>query len=256
MKPAIIPLALLFFTNTIALAGSFFGPGPWSSGWYYPGQMDGKYQASITGVNIAGAVGFAFRDGAPTISTNSTATTATTAGGGASSVVQNNITVDPTQNYFLVFVQGMTYSGITTAAMNVEQSTVTGALYSGQNTFGTIDVSTIVGTNSGGDPIVRTTPQLDNLPLLNRGVNGGFTANIDSKKAVFTFSGTGELSAPALPQTIQGFDTNGVVVPPSQFVSDAVTAILDTATVPFDINGIKVSSSSASTVVTTAVGSN
>lgn len=246
MKTILLPLAIIALLHNVALAGSFFGPGPFSQGWYYPGQMDGKYQASVTGVNIAGAVGFAFADGAPTVTTNSTASTATTAGGGASSVVQNNITVDPTQNYFVVFVQGMTYSGITTAAMNVDQSTVTGAMYSGQNTFGTLDINTVVVTN--GTVVEVVTPRLDNLPLLNRGMNGGFTAKIDSKKAVFTFSGTGELSAPAFPQTIQGLDTDGNIVPPDKFVSDAVTAVLQTATVPFDIDGIKVSSSSASTV--------
>lgn len=252
MKNVVLSLAALQFSASFLLAGNFFGAGPWANGWYYPGQMDGKYQASVTGVNIAGAVGFAFRDGAPTVSTNSTASTATTAGGGASSVVQNNITVDPTQNYFLIFVQGMTYSGITTAAMNVDQNTVTGALYSGQNTFGTLDVNTVVVTN--GTTVEVTTPQLDNLPLLNRGVNGGFTANIDSKNAVFTFSGTGELSAPAFPQSIQGFDTNGNIVAPNKFVSEAVTAVLQTATVPFDINGIKVSYSSASTIQTATAG--
>jgi hypothetical protein len=253
MKNVVLSLAALQFSASVLLAGNFFGTGPWASGWYYPGQMDGKYQASVTGVNIAGAVGFAFRDGAPTVSTNSTATTATTAGGGASSVVQNNITVDPTQNYFLIFVQGMTYSGITTAAMNVDQSTVTGAMYGGQSTFTTIPVESRVLITDGTNTTVGTitTPTLDNLSLLNRGVNGGFTANIDSKKAVFTFSGTGELSSPAFPQSVLGFDTNGNVVPPSQFVSNAVTAVVETATVPFDINGIKVSFSSGSTVQTT-----
>lgn len=195
--------------------------------------MDGKYQASVTGVNIAGAVGFAFRDGAPTVSTNSVATA-----NGEANVVQNTITVDPFQNYFVVFVQGMTYSGNTTATINVDQNTVTGALFSQQNAFDLVSL--------GGDDVTGVI--LNNLPLLNRGVNGGFTANIDSKKALFTFSGTGELSAPAFPQTVLGLDTNGNAVPGSEFVSNAVTAVLQTATVPFDINGIKVSSSSASTV--------
>lgn len=250
MKNVTLSLAALHFSASFLLAGNFFGAGPWANGWYYPGQMDGKYQASVTGVNIAGAVGFAFRDGAPTVSTNSTASTATTAGGGASSVVQNNITVDPTQNYFLIFVQGMTYSGITTAAMNVDQSTVTGAMYGGQSAFTTIDSESTELVTDGTNSFIGTTTTavLDNLSLLNRGVNGGFTANINSKKAVFTFSGTGELSSPAFPQSVLGFDTNGIVVPPSQFISNAVTAVVETATVPFDINGIKVSYSSASTV--------
>jgi hypothetical protein len=238
----LLRLVLLPLLASPALAGNFFGSGPWSQGFYYPGQMDGKYQGSVTGVNIAGAVGFAFSDGAPTVSTNSVATSS-----GGTNVVQNNITVDPFQNYFVVFVQGMTYSGITTATINIDQETVTGALFSQQNAYNFIQVeSAVVGVT---DEII-----LDNLPLLNRGVNGGFTAKIDSKKAVFTFSGEGELSAPAFPQTIQGLDTDGNIVPPNEFISNAVTAILQTATVPFDINGIKVSSSSASTIARPATG--
>jgi hypothetical protein len=247
------PSLLLIALVSPSLAGNFFGAGPWANDWYYPGQMDGKYQASVTGVNIAGAVGFAFQDGAPTVAAESTASTATTSGGGASSVVQNFITVDPTLNYFVVFVQGMTYSGITTAAMNVDQGTVTGAMFGGQSTFTTIPVESRVLITDGTNTTVGTitTPTLDNLSLLNRGVNGGFTANIDSKKAVFTFSGTGELSSPAFPQSVLGFDTNGNVVPPSQFISNAVTAVVETATVPFDINGIKVSYSGGSATQST-----
>jgi hypothetical protein len=240
MKKILPLLACLAILNTTVYAGNFFGPGPFSQGWNYPGQMDGKYQASVTGVNIAGAIGFAFRDGAPTVSTNSVVTAS-----GGTNVVQNTITVDPFQNYFVVFVQGMTYSGNTTATINIDQNTVTGALFSQQNAYDFIRIA-----NTLGDEEII----LNNLPLLNRGVNGGFTANIDSKKAVFTFSGNGELSAPAFPQTIQGLDTNGNIVPSSQFISNAVTAVLQTATVPFDINGIKVSSSSASTIQTPTTG--
>lgn len=240
MKTTFLPLIIVALFSTASFAGNFFGPGPYSQGWYYPGQMDGKYQASVTGVNIAGAVGFAFRDGAPTVSTNSLATTS-----GGTNVVQNTVTVDPFQNYFVVFVEGMTYSGQTTATINVDQGTVTGALFSQQNAYSFIELAADGGTNQ----II-----LDNLPLLNRGVNGGFEANIDSKKAVFTFSGTGQLSAPAFPQTIQGVDTNGDIVPSSAFISNAVTAVLQTATVPFNIDGIKVSSSAASTIQTPTTG--
>jgi hypothetical protein len=245
MKKILLHLAILATIKGTALAGSFFGPSPFSQGWYYPGQMDGKYQASVTGVNIAGAVGFAFQDGAPTVSTNSAATS-----NGGTNVVQNTVVVDPFQNYFVVFVQGMTYSGNTTATINIDQGTVTGALFSQQNAFSLIELEATAGAGATATNQII----LNNLPLLNRGVNGGFTADIDSKKAVFTFSGTGELSAPAFPQTIQGLDTNGNIVPSSEFVSNAVTAILQTTTVPFDISGIKVSSSAASTIAQPTTG--
>lgn len=244
MKKTILPLLAITLAANVGLAGNWFGSGPWANDAYYPGQLDGKYQASVTGVNIAGAVGFAFQDGAPTAS--SSAASATTA--------SNNITVDPSLNYFVIFVQGVTYSGTTTATINLDQNTVTGALYSGSSSFSTITTEdTILITNSTGvTPVVIQNVVLDNLSLLNRGVNGGFTANINSKNSLFNFSGSGQLSAPAFPQSVLGFDTNGTVVPPDRFISDAVTAVVDTATVPFDIQGIKVSFSGASTTSTTA----
>jgi hypothetical protein len=241
MKKTILPFLAITLAANVGLAGNWFGSGPWANDAYYPGQLDGKYQASVTGVNIAGAVGFAFQDGAPTSSSVTAA--------GAS----NNITVDPSLNYFVIFVQGVTYSGTTTATINLDQNTVTGALYSGASSFSTITTDdTVFITNSTGvTPVVIENVVLDNLALLNRGVNGGFTANIKSKNSLFNFSGTGELSAPAFPQSVLGFDTNGTVVPPDRFISDAVTAVVDTATVPFDIQGIKVSFSGASSTSTT-----
>lgn len=240
MKKTILPFLAITLAANVGLAGNWFGSGPWANDAYYPGQLDGKYQASVTGVNIAGAVGFAFQDGAPTSSSVTAA--------GAS----NNITVDPSLNYFVIFVQGVTYSGTTTATINLDQNTVTGALYSGASSFSTITTDdTVFITNSTGViPVVIDNVVLDNLALLNRGVNGGFTANIKSKNSLFNFSGTGELSAPAFPQSVLGFDTNGTVVPPDRFISDAVTAVVETATVPFDIQGIKVSFSGASTTST------
>ena len=240
MKKTILPFLAITLAANVGLAGNWFGSGPWANDAYYPGQLDGKYQASVTGVNIAGAVGFAFQDGAPTSSSVTAA--------GAS----NNITVDPSLNYFVIFVQGVTYSGTTTATINLDQNTVTGALYSGASAFTTVETSEILFITNGTsvETATQVSTVLDNLSLLNRGVNGGFTANIKSKNSLFNFSGTGELSAPAFPQSVLGFDTNGTVVPPDRFISDAVTAVVETATVPFDIQGIKVSFSGASSTST------
>ena len=242
MKKTLLPFLAITLTANVGLAGNWFGSGPWANDAYYPGQLDGKYQASVTGVNIAGAVGFAFQDGAPT-SSSSAATAA-----GAS----NNITVDPSLNYFVIFVQGVTYSGTTTATINLDQNTVTGAFYSGSSAFTTVETSEILFVTNGTsvETATQVSTVLDNLSLLNRGVNGGFTANINSKNSLFNFSGTGELSAPAFPQSVLGFDTNGTVVPPDRFIADAVSAVVETATVPFDIQGIKVSFSGASTTST------
>jgi hypothetical protein len=194
--------------------------------------MDGKYQASVTGVNIAGALGFAFQDGAPTVNTNA----AVVAGAAA-----NTIAADPRLNYFVIFVQGVTYSGTTTATININQNTVVGALYSAANVFTTVEFSEIIRRPPPEPNIITSSEVLDNVSMLNRGINGGFTANINSKNSLFTFSGTGELSSPAFPQSVIGFDTNGNVVSPKNFIADAVTSVVETATVPFDIQGIRVS---------------
>lgn len=229
MKITYFSLFLFTFATT-SFAGNFFGPGPFANDFNYPGQMDGKYQASVTGVNIAGALGFAFQDGAPSINTNA----ATVAGTAA-----NTIAADPRLNYFVIFVQGVTYVGTTTATININQNTVVGALYSAANDFTTITFTEFRGV--GINRVITEFEVLDNISMLNRGVNGGFTAKINSKNSLFTFSGTGELSAPAFPQSVLGFDTNGNVVAPKNFISDAVTSVVETATVPFDIQGIRVS---------------
>jgi len=250
MKTSFFSLLATLLAVNVSLAGNWFGSGPWANDAYYPGQLDGKYQASVTGVNIAGAVGFAFQDGAPT-SSSSTVTAA-----GAS----NNITVDPSLNYFVIFVQGVTYSGTTTATINLDQNTVTGAFYSGSSAFSTVEnteILFITNSTTEGTTVTtatQTTTVLDNLSLLNRGVNGGFVASINSKNSLFNFSGTGELSAPAFPQSVSGFDTNGAIVPPDRFIADAITAVVQTATAPFDIQGIKVSFSGASTTSTSTTG--
>lgn len=229
MKITYFSLFLFTFATT-SFAGNFFGPGPFANDFNYPGQMDGKYQASLTGVNIAGALGFAFQDGAPSINTNA----ATVAGAAA-----NTIAADPRLNYFVIFVQGVTYVGTTTATININQNTVVGALFSAANDFTTLTFTERIFRP--GPEAVTTLEVLDNVSMLNRGVNGGFTAKINSKNSLFTFSGTGELSAPAFPQSVLGFDTNGNVVAPKFFISDAVTSVVETATVPFDIQGIRVS---------------
>jgi hypothetical protein len=66
------------------------------------------------------------------------------------------------------------------------------------------------------------TNDLVNATLVQTGVDGAFQANINSKRAVFTFQGPGQLSAP-------GTVTNGIQVNPS---------------LAFNVNGIRVSFSS------------
>jgi len=40
-------LVILALSTTPALAGNWFGSGPWANGTYYPGQLDGRYFANV-----------------------------------------------------------------------------------------------------------------------------------------------------------------------------------------------------------------
>lgn len=182
MKKILLPLAALSLATNLSLAGNWFGPGPFADGAYYPGQYDGVYSATVFGGApsvISGVLGFGLRNGAPTTSTNSTISTGGT---------QNTISVDPFQNYFIVFVNGATYAGLTVANINNQTDSVSGGLFNGQ---GPNTITTLVTTENT--------------------CGGGFNANLTGKKAVITFSGnnTGTLQT----------STNGVPVPPANTFS-------------------------------------
>jgi len=340
MNKLLITLGLSVLSATPSFAG-WFGPGPWANASYYPGNIDGQYQAAVYGNNIAGVLGFALQNGSPTTSTNSTLTT-------SNNSTQSQVVVDPFQNYFAIFVEGRTYTGYTTAAANYNNSTVTGALIGTQPDFDLIDktitsfstnqevttvqssdrvdniiyitnvvttyddigTSNVVTTNYTvltntvttnnitvvEDPIagiiyqtntyvtniVTTSPTIttniinlyrtnfttnitsqtvasnsrtyitnpvvstldntyttfDPTVLLNRGLNGGFTARVTAKQSIFTFQGDGELSTPAQFQTVN-FTTNAQ--------GDVVGAQIQTDTVPFQLDGIRVSFLAGST---------
>lgn len=151
--PAIAAATLLASTS---LAGNWFGSGPWANGAYYPGQFDGVYSASMFGGSpsvVSGVLGFGIRNGSPSTSTNSEVTT---------NSVQNTITVDPFQNYFVAFIDGRTYAGVTIATINNQTDQVSGGLFNG--------VAQPTGTNANT-------------------ASGGFNASLTGQKDVITFSG-------------------------------------------------------------------
>lgn len=162
-----------------ARAGSF-GPGPWANGAYYPGQLDGKYSATVFGNNTSGVFGFALRAGSPTIVTNTAASSTTNA-----TIVTSTIIPDPWQNYFLIFFNGVTYYGTTFASINVNSKSVAGAMYGGQGVVSATALSF---------------------------ASGGFTASLTSDKTPVTFAGdnTGQF------QVVSGantrFSLNGIKV--------------------------------------------
>ena len=122
MKIPSITLAALVLTVALTEAGSF-GPGPWANGAYYPGQFDGVYSATAYGNNLGGVIGFALKGGAPTTISNDLTT-----------IIDR---VDPTANYYAIYVKGLAYVGTTIGNVNNVAKTVNAALVGGIDTHNT-----------------------------------------------------------------------------------------------------------------------
>lgn len=255
MKRALPSLSLILLLNLPAMAGSFFGPGPFSMDGYWPGFLNGKYQAAVTGVsnNITGVVGFALVDGAPP----SRQTEVQTGSGAAvtDTVLRNvNLGVDPFQNYFMIFVEGRTYVGVTSATINLDNKTVVGALQ-GTDPAG-IQPVTLPQTVAAGETIVWPVVA---LPILNRGLNGGFRANLNDTKALMTFSGTGSLNTPSQRQTYSATSIPAEYVatddPPSpagSITNVTGAALFTTESVDFRITGLRTSYFASDAISTAA----
>lgn len=316
---------LTLFVSSFVIATEVWasvGPGPWSSGAYYPGGADGKYQAAVYGNNISGVIGFAIRDGSPTVlqqqqqQQQQSGTNASAAVASFSAATSAAQAFDPTQNYFVIFVEGRTYSGLAVGSVNPVGKSVTGALLGAQPDFGfvtnnlpfqfpptellTNTTVTVIGSNpvisitnlpgtivtnitnetivittngittqtniavtniittdptvftntnytlifqtntnvtAGGVPFSvsgnqATTNVFDPLPILNRGLSGGFRAKLKNNQAYMTFRGNGELSTPAQLQTVD-LVTNAA--------GNNIAGTIDTHTVSFQVDGLRTS---------------
>jgi len=233
MKKAIRTLLLPLLTSTL-MAGA--GPGPWGQGAYYPGYLDGKYVATVTGNNISGVLGFGISDGAPPFRTfiEQNAVIA-----GDAIVIEENTTIqyDQLQNYFAIFVAGRVYTGKTSAGINIEDNSVAGALM-GEEPLAMPPFTALAGTNAVAN----------SLPIVNRGLSGGFTAKIKQKQAALTFKGSGQLSTPANTQTVNltavPIVANPLVPPtePAGTITNLVTTgQVVTDTTCFQLSGIRTS---------------
>jgi hypothetical protein len=251
MKKLLLPAIALCLSGSAVLAGNWFGSGPWANATYYPGNLDGKYQAAVSGANVSGVLGFAIRDGAPPFLESQTQTLAPLNSGGSNNAIVSNqqIGIDNSLNYYAIFVNGRTYVGTTAAAINYDDSSVAGTLIGTQpSTITTTNpiivsqlITNVVSTNETvivddngvlsqtnitynltNVETVLTTNSAISATLISTGVDGAFQASINSKRAVFTFQGPGQLTAP-------GPVTNGSQINPL---------------VAFNVNGIRVSFSS------------
>jgi hypothetical protein len=302
MKTLRLVLALSLTPTLGALGGA--GPGPWANGTYYPGNLDGKYQAAVSGENTAGVLGFALTDGSPvfrqtTQQQGSTTNTTPTLGS-----TEQRLSLDSSVNYYAIFVNGRTYTGNTVASVSYPNSTVTGVLqgtasatntttnnqlvsqlltnigsvtltnvsnsisvvsqlftnttFTNQTTLvtnnGVVTETNVFFTNTTVQTVFITNTNTVNLPptvvnttnlqtefitnqtttalVVATGVSGAFSAKIKSNQGVFTFKGDGSLTAP------------GPVISNTQTDS----------TLSFNVNGLRVSFSGASTIPTTTTG--
>jgi hypothetical protein len=246
MKKTLLPLIAIASTSHL-FAGA--GPGPWALGAYYPGQLDGKYQAAVYGDNITGVVGFSVVNGGMPFSSRSNAGADAAADPLAAALVNTDLGLDETQNYFAIFVEGRTYTGRSVGMIDIDRKTVTGTLIGFQPAFAYRDLS-VTQPVPFGDPVTTTVPVLDNLPLLNRGLSGAFNAKLKNTQNLMTFKGTGELATPAQEQTISATPPTFTLpsldpaAPPiviTGFTPSATSATIETATVPFSVYGIKTS---------------
>jgi hypothetical protein len=234
MKKLLTPLLICGITSSL-LAGGTSG-GPWANGAYYSGYLNGKYMGVVTGNNIAGVLGFGISDGAPPFRT---ADTQSSSGGNTPVALANSqIRPDVTQNYFVIFVEGRTYSGLTTAGIDIASETVAGAL---QGTDPVGMPAAVTGDPGPGNFAFNAS---DALSIIDRGLNGGFTAKVKSQGAVFTFKGDGQLSTPA---NAQSYQIQAAVIPnTTQKTNEIITGIYKTDTTPFQVKGIRTSYTSFS----------
>lgn len=172
-----------------ALAGNWFGSGPWANGAYYEGQFDGTFTATVfanpgrqadqtfSGTVISGVVGFALTSGSPR-------------------TIGDPPVIDDTKNFYAIFANGFTFTGVTYANVDINEKTVAGAFtpssyFPGGAGFAIEDF--------GG---------------------GSFIADVDSHDSTFTFSGNGLLNtsvfpipgAPVGPTDGVQFEINGIKV--------------------------------------------
>lgn len=177
MKTILLPLLAIAIATNASLAGNWFGSGPWANGAYYAGSLDGKYQASVTGQNTAGVLGFAIRDGSVPflqIETQSTGDALVT----DSVVVNQTLEIDQTVNYYAIFVNGRTYTGTTAAGININDSSIAGTLLGTQPSTLTNSNSTISSTfvtNTTVTTLTNTDTTISSILLTNTTVIGGIT---------------------------------------------------------------------------------
>jgi hypothetical protein len=206
MKKLLLPAIALCLSGSAVLAGNWFGSGPWANATYFPGNLDGKYQASVFGANVSGVLGFAIRDGAPPFLESQNQQAVPLNSNTISIVSNQQIGIDNSLNYFAVFVNGRTYVGTTAATINYDNSSVAGTLIGTQP-------STLTTTNKGIVSQLITNVAITSLTNTNSSVT---TQNITNKVPVVITNTTNVITSGLVTnlvttnETVQ-VDNNGVI---------------------------------------------
>lgn len=163
-----------------------------------------KTVISGAGDVVSGVIGFGIQDGGPSRNTNALST------GVTSGNIAETIALDAGYNYFVIYVNGDVFAGRTAASINPDADTVNGTLWAGvgQPSYEKV-TNTIFNTNSV--PIGETVTLLA-VPGATSG--GYFNARVNSDKAVYTFSGFGQIhtipTAAGVSPITSPFKINGI----------------------------------------------
>jgi len=160
MKTAAASLLLLFAALS-AQAGSLGGPPPFTNGSPLISGVDGSYQATARGKNLAGVFRFTYANGSQT--SNPTLPTGTTV---------TNLLTDPYNDY-VFFVEGFVYRGLVQANINI--SSIAGVLDNGSANVA------IFGSEATGLGVEAFT-------------SGFFNGSMDHNSPYASFHGTGEVT--------------------------------------------------------------
>jgi hypothetical protein len=134
----------------------------------------------VLGSVVSGVISFGIRDGLPAAGTQNTT---------ASSFAAQSVTVDPSLNNFLVYVNGDVYVGTTSANINPESSTVSGILANGA---GRTRYQLFTNQTAGTFSVANTGVEVISIPSAS--ASGYFNANVNNNKATYTFAGGGTIA--------------------------------------------------------------
>ena len=194
------------------------GSGPWASGAYYPGHLNGKYLAVISGANTTGIAKFELRDGAPPFANLKE---------GVPPVSQQQ------SGSFAIFSSGKQLRGTVVADVDHDSMHLAVSLAGESKARGGN------GTSRFGEK----------NPLAEQaGSKGSFIAGLSNRREVFHFSGVGEIAVDQMndPKSL-GMQPSSAAVPLADRVASVTNLEIQAAhpageslNVPIRITGWKI----------------